>query len=112
MLQIKSNIKGKSMARITVTIPDNLHKQVVKLAEKENDSVSYATTRLIEIGLMVVNNKGEKGQNEIEAYCQKLIIQMNGIIKELALNQFHFDEAKISQIMQETVNKFNRLTGC
>lgn len=103
------------MARITVTIPDNLHRQVVKLAGKESDSLSYTTTRLIEIGLMVMNNKDEnkdeKNPCEIEEYCQKLIIQMNGIIKEIAVNKFNFDNDKISQITHETINKFNTLTG-
>ena len=32
------------MDRITVTLPDNLHKQVIKIAGKENDSLSYTTT--------------------------------------------------------------------
>ena len=103
------------MARITVTVPDNLYKEVLNLAGKENGSLSYTTTKLIEIGLMVMNkkdeNKEEESPNEIEAYCQKLIIQMNGIIKEIAVNQFHFDNDKISQITRETMSKFNALTG-
>ena len=64
------------MARITVTLPDTLHKQVLKIAHKENDSISYTTARLIEIGLMVMSNKNKKENktNELEEYCQKLII--------------------------------------
>lgn len=73
------------MARITITLPDQMHEQVLKLAGKEQDSISYTTTRLIEIGLMVMSNKLEKKDeeilNEIEEHCQKLIIQINGIVK-------------------------------
>ena len=103
--------RGVFMARITVTLPDNLYNEVLSLAGKENDSLSFTTSRLIEIGLMVMNNKNEKGPQEIEAYCQKLIIQINGIIKEIAVNKFNFDNEKILQITNETISKFNQITG-
>lgn len=103
------------MARITVTLPDKMHEQVLTLAGKEKDSISYTTTRLIEIGLMVMNNKSEKKDDKIsdeaEEYCQKLIIQINGIIKEIAINQFNFDNEKITKITNETLDKFNKLKG-
>lgn len=103
------------MARITISLPDNLHQQVLKMAGKEQDSISYTTTRLIELGLMVMNNKDkkteEKDNSELEDYCHKLIIQMNGIIKELAIDKFNFDKDKISQITSETLIKFNQLKG-
>ncbi|MGM9451932.1 hypothetical protein ACTAZI_01215 [Legionella bozemanae] len=103
------------MARITVTLPNNLHAQVLKIAGKENDSLSYTTTRLIEIGLMVMNskteNKDEKKASDIEEYCQKLIIQINGIVKEIAVNKFNFDNDKIVRITNDTLSKFNKLKG-
>ncbi|WP_392536749.1 hypothetical protein [Legionella sp. 227] len=103
------------MARITVTLPENLHEQVLKIAGKENDSISYTTTRLVEIGLMVMNskteNKDEKKATDIEEYCQKLIIQINGIVKEIAVDRFNFDNEKIIQITKDTLSKFNKLKG-
>lgn len=103
------------MARISVTLPDNLHDQIIKLASTEKDSLSYTTTRLIEIGLMVMSNKAEN-RNEtkatsIEEYCQKLIIQINGIIKEIAIDKFNFDDDKIVKITNDTLIKFNKLKG-
>ncbi|HAT1130572.1 TPA: hypothetical protein JBB30_01310 [Legionella pneumophila subsp. pneumophila] len=107
--------RGYIMARITVTLPDNLHKQIIKIAGKENDSLSYTTTRLVEIGLMVMNsksdNKDEQKTTNIEEYCQKLIIQINGIIKEIAVDKFNFDDDKIVKITKDTLNKFNKLKG-
>ena len=107
--------RGYIMARISVTLPDNLHKQIIKIAGKENDSLSYTTTRLVEIGLMVMNNKSENKDEQkttnIEEYCQKLIIQINGIIKEIAVDKFNFDDAKIVQITKDTLSKFNKLKG-
>ncbi|HAU1387079.1 TPA: hypothetical protein KKX58_001667 [Legionella pneumophila] len=103
------------MPRITITIPDNLHKEVVKMAGKENDSVSYTVARLIELGLLVMNSKDkkddEKTDTDLEDYCYKLIIQMNGIIKELAVEKFNFDNEKISKITNDTLAKFNKLKG-
>lgn len=107
--------RGYIMARITVTLPDNLHEQVLKIAGKENDSLSYTTTRLVEIGLMVMNskaeNKDEKKTSDIEEYCQKLIIQINGIVKEIAVDKFNFDNDKIAQITSDTLSKFNKVKG-
>ena len=103
------------MARISFTLPDNLYEQVLKIAGKEDDSISYTTTRLVEIGLMVMNskaeNKDEKRGSDIEEYCQKLIIQINGIVKQIAVDKYNFDHDKILQITNDTLSKFNKLKG-
>lgn len=114
----KTNILAKGgciMARITVTLPEKIHQQVLKIAAKENDSISYTLTRLVEIGLLVMNNNdkntNDKKTNNIEEYCQKLIIQINGIIKEIAVDKLNFDNNKIVQITNDTLKKFNKLKG-
>ena len=107
--------RGYFMARITVTLPDNIHQQIIKMAENEKDSISYTVTKLVDVGLMVMNSKNERKEEtkegEIEEYCQKLIIQMNGIIKEIAVDKFNFDNEKISQITNDTLIRFNTLKG-
>jgi hypothetical protein len=99
------------MARITVTLPDNLHQKITELAGKENDSISYTVSKLVDIGLMVMNSKNEKKEDELNEYCQKLIIQINGILKELAVDKFNIENDKITKITNETLVKFNRLKG-
>lgn len=99
------------MARITVTLPDNLHQKISELAGKENDSISYTVSKLVDIGLMVMNSKNEKKEDELNEYCQKLIIQINGILKELAVDKFNIENDKITKITNETLVKFNRLKG-
>lgn len=103
------------MARVTVTIPDNIHEQILTIAGKENDSLSYTVSRLIEIGLMVMNSKKDNVDDpkttDLEEHCQKLIIQMNGIIKEIAVDKFHFDNEKIARITNDTLVKYNQLKG-
>lgn len=102
------------MARITITMPDSLHTQVLKYANKEQSSVSYTVSRLVELGLLVSQNKGkekaEETPSKIETHCNKLIIQINGILKELAVTNFEFSPEKIARISQETVEKYNELT--
>ena len=103
------------MARITVSIPDSMHEKILKIAGKENDSISYTVTRLTEIGLMVMDSNDkqteEKPSSELDDHCQKLIIQMNGILKELAIEKFNFNHDKISRITNATLLKFNTLKG-
>lgn len=98
------------MTKITVSLPENIHQQILKLAQDENDSISYTVTRLVEIGLLVLQNKKEKNNsNELEEHCQKLIIQVNEIIKELVIDKFNFNQEKIAAITRETLVKFNAL---
>ncbi|ARB91047.1 hypothetical protein A6J40_02090 [Legionella longbeachae] len=100
------------MPRVTITLPEPIHQQVLKIATKEKDSLSYTIARLVEIGLIVLKNKneGRKTQtNELEEYCQKLIIQINGVLKALVINQYNFDKEIILKITKETLDQFNRL---
>jgi hypothetical protein len=100
------------MARITITIPDNLQNQIIKIAGKENESISYTTTKLIEIGLMVMKkSESKKQENNIEEYCQKLIIQINELIKTIATDKFNIDKDSMSKIANETILKFNKIKG-
>ena len=98
------------MARITVTIPEDIHQTILQIAQKEKNSVSHTVAHLVEIGIMVINSKHEKSKiDELEEYCQKLIIQMNGILKELVISKFSFDQEQINSITHETLNQFKRL---
>ena len=68
----------------------------------------------MELGLLVANNKNQNkdGQpSKIEEHCNKLIIQINGIIKELATGKFELSQEKIAKITQETLDKYNELTS-
>lgn len=101
------------MARITITIPDGLHRQVLKQAKKQEQSVSYAISRLIELGLFITNNKNQEksapDSSAIDEHCNKLIIQINGILKEIAIRNYDFTPELISQITQETLLKYEAL---
>jgi hypothetical protein len=101
------------MPRTSITFPENMHKKVIKIAQKENQSLSYTITKLVEFGLLVSENNNKKNtfdkESELEIYCKKLIIQINGILKEIATDKFDFSAEKISQITSETLEKFNQL---
>lgn len=106
--------RGLQMARITITIPDNLQTQVLKLAKKDGGSVSYTSARLIELGFLIVNNKNknqdERSANNIDNYCNQLIIKINGILKELAINNYNLTPDKIAHITKETILKYQELS--
>lgn len=76
------------MPRIKVTLQEPIHQQVLKMATIEKDSISHTIGRPVEIGLIVLKrqNKGNQTKTtELEEYCQKLTIQINGILKALAI---------------------------
>lgn len=104
------------MTRITITIPDGLHRQVLKQAKKQEQSVSYAISRLVELGLFITNNKSQEksalDSSAIDEHCNKLIIQINGILKEIAIRRYDFTPELISKITEETLLKYNDLSGC
>lgn len=105
-------IKGQNMARITITMPDSLHAQVLKFSKKEQSSVSYTISKLVELGLLVANKKNQKQEGQpskVEEHCNKLIIQINGILKELATEHFELSPEKIAKITQETTDKYKEL---
>lgn len=61
---------------------------------------------------MVVKSKQEhSNHDELQEHCQKLIIQINGILKKLAVDKFHLSQEKITHITNETLNKFKSLKG-
>lgn len=101
------------MARVTITIPDRLHANIVTLAENNDSSFSGEASKLIELGLIAtkkkVMKKNEKSSRPIDEYCHQLIIQLNGIIKELAVNHFHLTQDKISTITNETMKKYESM---
>lgn len=100
------------MARITVTIPEDIHQTILQIAKEENNSVSHTVAHLVEIGIMVIKSKHENSRpDDLEEYCQKLIIQMNGILKELVVDKFNFGQEKITAITNDTLNQFKRLKG-
>ena len=75
------------MARIMITMPDSLHTQVLKFSKREQASVSYTVSKLVELGLFVTNNKNQNKDEQpskIEEHCNKLIIQINGILKRIS----------------------------
>lgn len=57
------------MTKITVSLPGNIHQHILKLAQDENDSISYTVTRLVEIGLLVLQRKEERNNsNELQGH--------------------------------------------
>jgi len=101
------------MSKISITLPEDMHTQIIKIAGKKKESISYTTTKLIEIGLRVLDSqntpKDEPKPTKLEEYWQMLIFQASGILKKLAMTRFDFTDEEIAEIIDDTKLKFNKL---
>lgn len=104
------------MPRVTITLPNDLHNKLIEFAGNNDDSLSYTITKMTEIGLMVTESQADKISNEdkysdIEKHCFKLIIQMNALVKNIALKQFEYHQDDFKKLMDLSINKYQELMG-
>lgn len=104
------------MPRVTVTVPNDLYKKLVKYAGDNDDSLSYTITKMTEIGLMVTesqqNQKSpEDKYSDIEKHCFKLMIQMNALLKNMASKQLDYGQDEFKKLMDLSINKYQELMG-
>jgi hypothetical protein len=104
------------MPRVTVSIPQELYKKLVKYAGDNDDSLSYTITKMTEIGLMVTESqqhqKSIEGKfSDIEKHCFKLMIQMNALLKNMASKQLDYGQNEFKKLMDVSINKYHELMG-
>ena len=104
------------MPRVTITLPNNLHQQLVKYAGDNDDSLSYTITKMTEIGLMVTESQQQQKSPEdrfsdIEKHCFKLMIQMNALLKNMASKQLEYGQDEFKKLMDLSINKYQQLMG-
>ncbi|HAT2000664.1 hypothetical protein ACN1BL_14600 [Legionella pneumophila] len=104
------------MPRVTVTVPNDLYKKLIKYAGDNDDSLSYTITKMTEIGLMVTesqqNQKSpEDKYTDIEKHCFKLMIQMNALLKNMASKQLDYGQDEFKKLMDLSINKYQELMG-
>ena len=103
------------MPRLTITLPKDIHEQIITIAGDNDESISYTIAKMTELGLLVTENqkknKGEKKLSDIEEHCYKLTIQMNAIIKNMAARQLDFTQDTFDKIRDQAILKYNDLMG-
>lgn len=103
------------MPRVTIHMPNDTHEKIIEYAEKNDDSISGAVTKMAEIGLLVTESrkkqKEEDKYTDIEKYCQKLIIQINALVKNLASKQAGYDEDDFTKLRDATLKRYNEIAG-
>ncbi len=103
------------MPRVTIHVPTDTFNKIHHIATNNDESLSSTIVKLAEIGLIVKERQNEnstgKQTSDIEEYCQKLILQMNALIKSIAAKQIGYTDAEFLKLRDATYNKYNEICG-
>lgn len=99
------------MSRLTISIPDNLHRRIASLAMKDNNSMSNIINQLLQTGLHYWYEKNEISKTEpvVERHCHQLIIQMNALVKNMSVELLKFDKGDFEKLQEAALMKYNEL---
>ena len=98
-------------------MPNSLLVQLQTVAENNQDSLSYTAMKMIEIGLLVSQNSDKKttqvSTDPVQQHCQKLIMQMNELIKSMARNKaiLDYEPKDFEELKEKVLIRFDELTG-
>ena len=94
------------MPRVSINVTDDIHAQLMKLAEKDGSSVSIAGNKAIEIGLYVLDNQAKQKQQKDFSYQQlKFIVNTNELVKHLLKTKFNYTYDDLLHVGNITVEK-------
>lgn len=103
------------MPRVTIHVPNDTYQKIVDMASRNDESLSSTFVKLAEIGLYVkekqAENNGGDQPSEIEQYCQKLIIQINALVKSLAAKQIGYTDTDFNKLRDASIAKYNEICG-
>lgn len=103
------------MPRATIHVPNDTYQKIVDMASNNDESLSSTFVKLAEIGLYVKEKQAENTTNsqssEIEIYCQKLILQINALVKSIASKQIGYTDNDFNKLRDATLTKYNEICG-
>ena len=97
------------MPRLTISLPQNLHKHVSSLAVQSNESLSNVINRLLQVGVLHANEEKPSVITPLEQYCQQVIIQMGALIKLLSVEILHYEQEDFAKLRERAIAKYNEL---
>lgn len=97
------------MPRLSITLSDATHLNVLALSKQQKDSMSNTINDLIRLGMQHLNEDDIKTR-PIDKHCQQLIIQMNALIKNLSAEILKFGQNDFDQLREAIIVKYNELT--
>lgn len=97
------------MPRLSVSLSDATHLNVLALSKQQKDSMSNTINDLIRLGMKSLNENDIKPR-PIDKHCQQLIIQMNALVKNLSAEILKFDQKDFEQLREATIVKYNEIT--
>jgi len=103
------------MPRVTIHVPNDTYNKITKMASDNDDSLSSTFVKLAEIGLIVKERQNESGSrksaSDIEEHCQKLILQINALMKSLVAKQMGYSDEDFLKLRDATIDKYNEICG-
>jgi hypothetical protein len=99
------------MSRLSISIPENMHKQISALAIKNGESMSNIVNQLIQVGLhhWFIDGNNAKTDTAVEKHCHQIIIQMNALIKNMSVEILKLNREDFEKLQQAAAIKYSDL---
>ena len=97
------------MPRLTISLSQIMHNRLSSLSTQHDDSLSNTINKLLQIGMMHLNEDINKSSNYVEVHCQQLIIQMNALLKNISVEILKFKQEDFEHLRKATMVKYNEL---
>lgn len=91
----------------TISVSKAMYQHISMLAVDSNSSLSNVGYRLLQTGIQHWN---KDPKTQVKQHCRQLIVQMNAIVKSLAVEILKFEKADFEQLRLTVINKYQQLT--
>ncbi|STX41127.1 Uncharacterised protein [Legionella donaldsonii] len=102
------------MPRLTISLSNALYSRLSALSIHNKESMSNIINQLILAGMHHIEDSPPKREQQkplVDQHCQKLIIQMNALVKNLSKELLHFNQNDFKQLQQASAKKYNELNS-
>src|SRR3990167_9941310 len=97
------------MPRLTISLPQNLHKHVSSMDVQSNESLSNVINHLLQVGMLHANEDKPSITSPLEQYCQQVMIQMGALVKLLSVEILQYDQEDFAKLRERAIAKYNEL---
>jgi len=97
------------MARLTISISENLYNRISGIAAQSNQSMSSIINQLLLVGIKKLE-ESDKEKTTIDAHCQQLTLQMNVLIKKMSEKLLDLTLEDFLELRNASVKKYEELS--
>lgn len=98
------------MARLTISISENLYNRISGIAAQSNQSMSSIINQLLLVGIKKLE-ESDKEKTPIDAHCQQLTLQMNVLIKKMSEKLLDLSLEDFLELRNASVKKYEELSN-